>query len=56
MASSAIESADYRDVEPADYEGAGYGSDWEALQSRHHHPTRLSDVLEEDERSRTTAE
>jgi hypothetical protein len=38
---------------PADYEGAGYG-DWESLQSRHHHPTRLSDVLEEDERSRTT--
>jgi len=56
MASSAIESADYRDVEPADYEGAGYGSDGEALQSRHHHPTSLSDVLEEDERSRTTAE
>jgi hypothetical protein len=22
---------------------------------RHHHPTRLSDVLEEDERSRTSA-
>jgi hypothetical protein len=51
-----IEPAGYHDVEPADYEGAGYGSDWEALQSRHHHPTRLSDVLEEDERSRTTAE
>jgi hypothetical protein len=51
-----IEPAGYRDAEPADYEGAGYGSDWEALQSRHHHPTRLSDVLEEDERSRTTAE
>jgi len=51
-----VEPASYRDVEPADYEGAGYGSDWEALQSRHHHPTRLSDVLEEDERSRTTAE
>ncbi|KAI4726460.1 hypothetical protein E4T49_05803 [Aureobasidium sp. EXF-10728] len=51
-----VEPAGYHDVEPADYEGAGYGSDWEALQSRHHHPTRLSDVLEEDERSRTTAE
>ncbi|KAH0300962.1 hypothetical protein KCU71_g11695, partial [Aureobasidium melanogenum] len=51
-----VESASYRDAEPADYEGAGFGSDWEALQSRHHHPTRLSDVLEEDERSRTTAE
>ena len=31
-----------------DYEGQGYGN-WEALQTRHHHPTRLSDVLEEDE-------
>ncbi|CAD0109808.1 unnamed protein product [Aureobasidium uvarum] len=51
-----VEPAGYHGVEPADYEGAGYGSDWEALQSRHHHPTRLSDVLEEDERSRTTAE
>ncbi|KAI5204982.1 hypothetical protein AUEXF2481DRAFT_4960 [Aureobasidium subglaciale EXF-2481] len=47
--------AGYQAAEPADYEGAGYG-DWEGLQSRHHHPTRLSDVLEEDERSRTTAE
>lgn len=34
-----------------DYEGQGYGG-WETLQTRHHHPTRLSDVLEEeDERS-----
>ena len=31
-----------------DYEGAAYGG-WEALQTRHHHPTRLSDVLEEEE-------
>ncbi len=40
---------------PADYSGAGYGSGgWENL-SRHHHPTRLSDVQEEeDERSRTS--
>ena len=37
-----------------DYEGQGYGAGWEAL-PRHHHPTRLSDVLEEDERSRTSA-
>jgi len=39
-----------------DYEGQGYGSGpgWEAV-PRHHHPTRLSDVLEEDERSRTSA-
>lgn len=47
----------------ADYEGAGYGDSpgrdvtEQAARSadpRHHHPTRLSDVLEEDERSRTT--
>ena len=39
----------------ADYSGSGYGSGlgWEAV-PRHHHPTRLSDVLEEDERSRTS--
>jgi len=42
--------------QPVDYEGGGYGSGpgWEAV-PRHHHPTRLSDVLEEDERSRTSA-
>ncbi|KAI1329979.1 hypothetical protein F5Y16DRAFT_416584 [Xylariaceae sp. FL0255] len=35
-----------------DYSGSGY-QDWEP---RHHHPTRLSDVLEEEEeRSRTSA-
>ncbi|KAL3420225.1 hypothetical protein PVAG01_08724 [Phlyctema vagabunda] len=38
----------------ADYSGQGYGSGWESV-PRHHHPTRLSDVLEEDERSRTSA-
>ncbi|CAG8955303.1 hypothetical protein HYFRA_00011285, partial [Hymenoscyphus fraxineus] len=40
----------------ADYSGAGYGTglEWGAV-PRHHHPTRLSDVLEEDERSRTSA-
>lgn len=37
-----------------DYSGQGYGSGWESV-PRHHHPTRLSDVLEEDERSRTSA-
>lgn len=39
-----------------DYTGAGFGSGsgWEAVVPRHHHPTRLSDVLEEDERSRTS--
>ncbi|KAI9800717.1 MAG: hypothetical protein M1833_003133 [Piccolia ochrophora] len=36
-----------------DYSGSGFGAGWESLQ-RHHHPTRLSDVLEEDERSRTS--
>lgn len=41
-----------------DYSGTGYGggsqTEWAAV-PRHHHPTRLSDVLEEDERSRTSA-
>ncbi|KAF7877262.1 hypothetical protein EAF04_000945 [Stromatinia cepivora] len=42
-----------------DYSGSGYGAGgagvgWESF-PRHHHPTRLSDVLEEDERSRTSA-
>ena len=38
-----------------DYSGTGYGgSGWETVVPRHHHPTRLSDVLEEDERSRTS--
>ena len=39
-----------------DYEGKGYGSGpgWEGV-PRHHHPTKLSDVLEKDERSRTSA-
>lgn len=31
-----------------DYEGSDY-TGWEAVQTRHHHPTRLSDVLEEEE-------
>ena len=43
-----------------DYEGASYG-DWDTepvQQTRHHHPTRLSDVLEEEEErsSRRTAD
>ena len=40
---------------PVDYSGSAYGSGlgWESV-PRHHHPTRLSDVLEEDERSRTS--
>ncbi|KAL9027872.1 MAG: hypothetical protein Q9196_003673 [Gyalolechia fulgens] len=41
--------------QPADYSGSGYGAapGWEAV-PRHHHPTRLSDVLEEDERTNRT--
>lgn len=41
---------------PADYSGQAYGSGsgWDVV-PRHQHPTRLSDVLEEDERSRTSA-
>jgi hypothetical protein len=41
---------------PQDYSGAGYApAGWEPA-PRHHHPTRLSDVIEEeDERSRTSA-
>ncbi|KAI1099589.1 hypothetical protein F4804DRAFT_349267 [Jackrogersella minutella] len=44
-----------------DYSGAGYTAPWDDasgrdLGPRHHHPTRLSDVLEEEEeRSRTSA-
>ncbi|CAJ2504302.1 Uu.00g116960.m01.CDS01 [Anthostomella pinea] len=40
-----------------DYSGTGYSAPgWEEMQPRHHHPTRLSDVLEEEEeRSRTSA-
>lgn len=39
-----------------DYTGEGYGAPgWETVQ-RHHHPTRLSDVIEEDERSRASTQ
>ncbi|KAK4648899.1 uncharacterized protein QC761_112870 [Podospora bellae-mahoneyi] len=38
-----------------DYSGQSFAAPgWEQM-PRHHHPTRLSDVLEEDERSRTSA-
>ncbi|KAK3990282.1 hypothetical protein QBC44DRAFT_341891 [Cladorrhinum sp. PSN332] len=38
-----------------EYSGQGYAAPgWESM-PRHQHPTRLSDVLEEDERSRTSA-
>lgn len=36
-----------------DYSGSGWGG-WESITPRHRHPTRLSDVLEEDEPSRTS--
>lgn len=40
----------------ADYSGSGWGAGtgWESVTPRHRHPTRLSDVLEEDEPSRTS--
>jgi hypothetical protein len=38
-------------VQP-DYSGDGYGDEWVGM--RHHHPTRLSDVPEEDERSQAS--
>ncbi|KAL8727933.1 MAG: hypothetical protein Q9181_005515 [Wetmoreana brouardii] len=43
-------------AQQADYSGSGYGAapGWEAV-PRHHHPTRLSDVLEEDERTNRTS-
>ncbi|CAK7202513.1 hypothetical protein SEUCBS139899_005236 [Sporothrix eucalyptigena] len=46
----------YATPAPADYSGQGFaGPGWETI-PRHHHPTRLSDVIEEDdERSRTSA-
>ncbi|PGH32078.1 hypothetical protein GX50_05147 [[Emmonsia] crescens] len=34
--------------------GGGPGPTWDSVTPRHRHPTRLSDVLEEDERSRTS--
>jgi hypothetical protein len=38
-----------------DYSGSSWGPGvgWESMTPRHRHPTRLSDVPEEDERSRT---
>ena len=38
----------YQTVSPADYSG----TEWAGM--RHHHPTHLSDILEEDERSMTS--
>ncbi|KAH7126718.1 hypothetical protein B0J11DRAFT_549597 [Dendryphion nanum] len=42
----------YTTANAPDYSGSDYPDEW--AQVRHHHPTRLSDVLEEDERSRTS--
>ena len=39
--------------EAADYEGASFGPGWEGVTPRHRHPTRLSDILEE-QTSRTS--
>ena len=38
---------------PVDYEGGGYGDRWDVT-PRHQHPTRLSDVPEEDDERSTT--
>lgn len=35
---------------PADYSGAGYGARWDPV---HHQPTRLSDVMEEEDEARS---
>ncbi|KAJ5772262.1 hypothetical protein N7520_002791 [Penicillium odoratum] len=55
-ASSGSVPAPYPPTTGADYSGSGWGvgSGWEAVTPRHRHPTRLSDVLEEDEPSRTS--
>ncbi|CAG8136448.1 unnamed protein product [Penicillium olsonii] len=53
---SATLQAPYPPTSAADYTGAGWGpgTGWESMTPRHRHPTRLSDVLEEDEPSRTS--
>lgn len=54
--STAVSGSSGQGGQAADYSGSGYGaaSGWEAV-PRHHHPTRLSDVLEEDERTNRTS-
>lgn len=45
----------YAPQPPVDYSGQDFAAPWETI-PRHQHPTRLSDVIEEDdERSRTSA-
>lgn len=50
---SATLQAPYPPTSAADYTGASWGPGWESMTPRHRHPTRLSDVVEEDEPSRT---
>jgi hypothetical protein len=50
--SAATPTSGFATAGQADYSGDGYGDEWVGM--RHHHPTRLSDVPEEDERSRTS--
>ncbi|OQE09072.1 hypothetical protein PENVUL_c007G05924 [Penicillium vulpinum] len=54
-ASSAPLQAPHAPISAADYSGSGWGpgTGWDSVTPRHRHPTRLSDVLEEDETSRT---
>ncbi|POS88410.1 hypothetical protein EPUL_000053 [Erysiphe pulchra] len=49
-----IEIGDIADYPDLDQQGYSSGPEWSSV-PRHHHPTRLSDVMEEDERSRTSA-
>lgn len=49
---SAPVSAPTTGAEP-DYSGQGYGAGWEGMTPRHQHPTRLSDIIEE-QTSRTS--
>jgi hypothetical protein len=42
----------YEDADPADYEGTGFDDEWESRIN--YHPTRLSDVPEQDEESRAS--
>jgi len=55
-ATSAPMHAPFPPTTEADYTGSGWGvgTGWESVTPRHRHPTRLSDVLEEDEPSRTS--
>ncbi|KAE9983690.1 hypothetical protein EG327_005413 [Venturia inaequalis] len=45
-----IQSAPPVPAPPADYSGSGYGARWDPV---HHQPTRLSDVMEEEDEARS---